>query len=281
MGERRTAIVTGATAGLGQAAAVALARAGFHVVVVGRNAARGRETLTQIEKHDGTGELELADFFSMKEVASLGARLAAKHARIELLVNNAGGTFSETQRTVDGLERTFALNVASAFVLTEALRPSLARARGRVVNLVTHIPRLARASLAQLEGAKASAGIASYVRSKLALLAVTIEQQARYGADGTSYVALHPGVITGTRFGGEMPDLVRRWGATALRALRVHTDLDEAVSFYVRVSTGPVEGGGYYYRGVLRAPPRYATRVELREPLWSALERIRLASGPQ
>lgn len=276
--EPKIAVVTGATAGLGQAAAIALARAGFHVIAVGRDEARGRETLREIEKI-GTGELELVDFFSMKAVASLGARLAGKHDQIALLVNNAGGTFSKTERTVDGHERTFALNVASAFVLTEALRPSLARGKGRVVNLVTNIPWLTRASLEQLDGAEASAGIAAYVRCKLALLAVTIEQRARYDHDGISFVALHPGVITGTHFGGEMPDLVRRWGATALRALRIHTSLEEAATFYVRVSTDLVESGGYYYRGVLRSPPPYATRAELRAPLWSALERIAAKAG--
>lgn len=273
MGGMRTAIVTGATSGLGQAAAISLARAGFHVVVVGRDPARGRETLADIEKVGG-GELELADLFSLKDVAALGERLAKKHPSIELLVNNAGGTFSKTERTVDGLERTFALNVAAPFVLTEALRPSLARAKGRVVNLVTGVPKSARASLEDLNGANAAAGMGSYVRAKLALIAVTLEQQARYGGDGITFAALHPGIIPGTRFGGEMPELLKKVGPVFARIFRFGTSLDDAAGRYVAVGTGPVEAGGFYYEGKLRPPPTHAAKPEFRGPLWKELEGI-------
>jgi NAD(P)-dependent dehydrogenase (short-subunit alcohol dehydrogenase family) len=269
----KTAIVTGATSGLGQAAAIALAKAGYHVVLVGRDAARGRETLSELEKA-GTGELELADLFSLKDVAALGERLAKKHPSIDLLVNNAGGTFSKTEKTVDGLERTFALNVAAPFVLTEALRPSLARAKGRVVNLVTGVPSSARATLEQLNGAKAAAGMGSYVRAKLALLAVTLEQQARYGKEGITFTALHPGIIPGTRFGPEMPALMKKWGPVFARIFRFGTSLEEAANRYVAIGTGPVEAGGFYYEGKLRAAPVHATRAEFRGPLWKELEGI-------
>jgi NAD(P)-dependent dehydrogenase (short-subunit alcohol dehydrogenase family) len=271
--ERKTAIVTGATSGLGQAAAISLARSGFHVVLVGRDAARGRETLAEIEKA-GTGEIELADLFSLKDVAALGERLAKKFPKIELLVNNAGGTFSKTERTVDGLERTFALNVAAPFVLTQALRPSLARAKGRVVNLVTGVPKSARASLEELNGAKAAAGMSSYVRAKLALLAVTLEQQARYGGEGITFAALHPGIIPGTRFGGEMPEFMKRWGPVFARIFRFGTSLDDAAGRYVAIGTGPVEAGGFYYEGKLRPPPAHAASTEFRSALWKELEGV-------
>ncbi len=271
--ERKTAIVTGATSGLGQAAAISLARAGFHVVVVGRDAARGRETLAEIERV-GTAELEIADLFSLKDVAALGARLAKKHPKIELLVNNAGGTFSKTERTVDGLERTFALNVAAPFVLTDALRPSLANARGRVVNLVTGLPKSARATLDELNGAKASAGMGSYVRAKFALLALTLEEQARHGGEGITFVALHPGIIPGTRFGGEMPEILKRMGPIVAKLFRFGTSLDDAAARYVAIGTGPVEAGGFYYEGKLRAAPAHAALADFRGALWTELEGI-------
>jgi NAD(P)-dependent dehydrogenase (short-subunit alcohol dehydrogenase family) len=269
----RVAVVTGATSGLGQAAALSLARAGHHVVLVGRDGDRGRQTLAEIERI-GSGELALVDFFSMDDVRALGARLTSAHPAIALLVNNAGGTFSADERTKDGLERTFALNVAAPFALTEALMPSLVRGRARVVNLVTGVPSLAKATSAQLTGARAGPGIGSYVRAKLAMIAITIEQQARYGREGVTFVALHPGIITGTRFGPEMPGWIKKIGPVVAKLLRVGTTLDEAAARYVAIATGPIEPAGFYYEGKLRPPPPHAASPAFRHALWAELELV-------
>src|SRR4051812_3753305 len=197
---RKTAVITGATSGLGAAAAVALAKAGWRVLLVGRDAARGAEVATQAKAAGGEAEFLSADLMSLADVRRLAREIRSRAPALDLLVNNAGGTFGPKQLTVDGIERTFALNVAAPFALTEALVEPLAAAKGRVLNVVTGVPKGAKTTLDQLTGDKSSAGMQSYIRSKLALLMLTIEQQRRYGARGITAVSLHPGVIPNTGF---------------------------------------------------------------------------------
>ncbi len=243
----RIAVVTGATSGLGQAAAIALARLGWTIVVVGRDVPRAEETLSAIR---ATGapepELELADLFSVGDVRALGERLRARHPRVDLLVNNAGGTFSRTETTVDGFERTFALNVVAPFVLTEALLPALAAAGGRVIDVVTGLQPGLKTTVARIAGASAQAGMGAYVQGKLALLALTGEAQARHGGRGVTFVALHPGIIPGTGFGQEMPAWLRSMGPWVARLFRLGTPIDEsAVSSTSPVSTAVRSRSGF------------------------------------
>src|SRR6185369_2367979 len=174
---KRTAIVTGATSGLGAAAAVALAREGYRVILVGRDAARGAEVVARVKEAGGEGEVVTGDLFSLAGLRKLGAELAGRAPRLDLLVNNAGGTFGAKVLTEDGLERTFALNVLAPHALTEALIPSLAAAKGRVLNVVTGVPKKAKTTLDELAGDRSSAGVGSYTRAKLALGVLTKEQQ--------------------------------------------------------------------------------------------------------
>ena len=130
-----------------------------------------------VKKLGHGGEFVQADLFSLEDVKRLAGELKRKAPKLDLLINNAGGAFNAPEPTVDGLERTFALNVVAPFVLTEALVAPLAAAKGRVVNVVTGITNAMKASVDQLVGPNAKGGMMSYVRNKLALIAVTNEQQ--------------------------------------------------------------------------------------------------------
>src|SRR5262245_42481154 len=106
----KTAVVTGATSGLGRAAAAALAKRGFRVILVGRDAARGAEAVEGIRAAGGRAELVLGDLMTVAGAQAIATEILAYTPRLDLLVNNAGGSFSRAERTTDGLERTFALN---------------------------------------------------------------------------------------------------------------------------------------------------------------------------
>lgn len=266
----KTAVVTGGTSGLGEAAAEALAKAGWRVLVVGRDAARGAEVVQRL----GNGaEFLTADLFSLADVRRLAGEVQRRAPALDLLVNNAGGVFSKGEPTKDGLERTFALNVAAPFVLTEALLEPLAAAKGRVVNVVTGIADGFKASLEQLVGPKAKGGIMAYVRNKLALLAVTQEQQKRFGGRGITFVALHPGVIPDTRFGQTMTGFnpFTTIGPFFSKLFRIGVTPQVAAERYAAIGTGPVEGAGYYYEGTLRPAPKLARDEAFSGALWAAL----------
>lgn len=267
----KTAVVTGGTSGLGEAAAAALGKAGWRVLIVGRDAARGAEVVKQA----GNGsEFLQADLFSLADVRRLADEVTKRAPSLDLLVNNAGGVFSAGPMTVDGLERTFALNVAAPFQLTEALLEPLAAAKGRVVNIVTGIQSGFSTKLEQVVGPKATGGMFAYVRNKLVLLALTVGQQQRYGARGISFVALHPGIIPTTRFGHTMTGFnpFTTIGPFFSKLFGIGVTEAEAASRYVKVGTEPVEGGGYYYEGVLRPAPKQAQDSAFIDAVWALVQ---------
>jgi len=114
----KTAVVTGGTSGLGEAAALALAAKGYHVMVVGRDAERGKAVVEAARAKGGEAVLLSADLFTVAGVRALSNEILKRAPKVDLVVNNAGGTFGQTLMTEDGLERTFALNVMAPFVLT-------------------------------------------------------------------------------------------------------------------------------------------------------------------
>ncbi|HEX7600575.1 MAG TPA: SDR family NAD(P)-dependent oxidoreductase [Polyangiaceae bacterium] len=272
MTKKATAVVTGGTSGLGEAAALALAAQGFRVLVVGRDEARGAEVVARAKAAGGEVELVRGDMFTKAGVRSLAQAIAARAPSIDLLVNNAGGTFGKKTLTADGFELTFALNVMAPFVLTDALLPQLAAAKGRVVNLVTNIPKGAKTTLEDLTGERADAGIGSYTRNKLALLALTKEQQRHYATQGVTVVSLHPGIIPGTRFGQDMPAFLRSFGGFVARLFGIASSLDDAAQRYVLVGTGQVDGGAFYKEGKLAPPPALADDPAFAAQLWTHLE---------
>jgi len=126
----KVCLVTGATAGIGQATALLLAELGATVVGVGRNPAKNEYSTRLIKEETGNLSVEylLADLSSQKDIRALATQFQAKYDRLDVLVNNAGATFGKRQESVDGIEMTFALNHLGYFLLGpyaswERLRP--------------------------------------------------------------------------------------------------------------------------------------------------------------
>ncbi len=267
---KNTALITGATSGLGSAAAIALGKQGWRVLVVGRDPSRGEAVVNAVKEAGGESEFLQADLFSLTDVKRLGGEVARRVPVLQLLVNNAGGTFGTRELTVDGLEKTFALNVVTPFVLTEALLEPLAAAKGRVVNVATGVPRAAKASVDELP--TGGAGLGAYTRAKLAVIALTKEQQARLGPKGITVVSIHPGIIPNTRFGeGVMPAPVRAFAGGIAKLFRFASTLDQAAERYVAAGTGSVEPGAHYAQGKLATGPALANEPHFRTALWAKL----------
>lgn len=132
-----TAVVTGATSGLGAACALALGRAGVNVVVAGRNRERGEEVVSEIEAAGAAAELELADVAEPAQAEQLAERVLIRHERIDILVN-AAGVFARGDAVETSLEewqRLMATNVTSTFLLCQRFgRPMIERGYGKIVN---------------------------------------------------------------------------------------------------------------------------------------------------
>jgi NAD(P)-dependent dehydrogenase (short-subunit alcohol dehydrogenase family) len=140
----KTCLVTGATSGIGEATARALAQMGATVIVVGRDPQRGAATLGRVKAAAPKSQVEfmLADLSSLAQVRQLAREFKSKYARLDVLVNNAGGVFPSRKQSVDGFEMTFALDHLSYFLLTNLLLDVLkASAPARIVNVASEAHR--------------------------------------------------------------------------------------------------------------------------------------------
>ena len=133
----KTVVITGATSGIGEAAAGKLAERGARIVLVARDKSRGEETLACLRKRaPGLAHtVHYADLTRILEMKRAAAEIAAAEPRIDVLINNAGALFSARKLTGDGLEYTFALNHMAYFAVTQGLLPRLmASAPARIVS---------------------------------------------------------------------------------------------------------------------------------------------------
>jgi NAD(P)-dependent dehydrogenase (short-subunit alcohol dehydrogenase family) len=179
----KTALVTGATSGIGRAIALELAREGAEVIVSGRNETRGAETVAAIEAEGGTARFVAADLGDLASVANL----AREASDVDVLVNNAG-TFAflaTADQDVASFEAMFDVNVRGTFFLTAAIAPKMAtRGGGSIVNITTMAAEFGMA------------GAAAYGASKAAVAELTRTWAAEFAANNVRVNAVSPGPTT-------------------------------------------------------------------------------------
>jgi len=195
----KTAVITGATGGLGYETALALAAAGAAVVLTGRNDAKGRNAIQKIRgRLPGANVVyENLDLANLASVADFAKRFSAAHASLDLLVNNAGVmALPERQLTTDGFETQFGTNYLGHYAITAQLLPLLRRGnQPRVVNLSSLTHRRGAINFDDLQGTWPYSPGKAYSQSKLAMLMFALELQRRSDAGGWGLMsnAAHPG----------------------------------------------------------------------------------------
>jgi NAD(P)-dependent dehydrogenase (short-subunit alcohol dehydrogenase family) len=201
-------VITGASSGIGLAAAVELARRGDEVVLVGRHPARLERAVARVAEAGGRQPSAYrADFAVLDEVRQLGRRIADEHERIDVLVNNAGQIAPWSRRTVDGYDVTMQVNHLAGFLLTHLLLDRLRAAAH------THAPArlITTASLAEAWGwldvdrpgahlARSRSRWLAYGASKQANVLFTVEAGRRLAPDGIVATCFFPGLVR-SRFG--------------------------------------------------------------------------------
>ena len=195
----RVAIVTGGTTGIGRAVAVGLASRGATTVIVGRGNERSARIAGEIAAATRGGSVEavgVGDLALRSDTVAAARELLRRYARIDVLVNNAGAYFSRRYVTSEGLERTFALNVVSPFLLTSLLGPRLrASVPARVVNVASAAHYGRTVDFSDLENERNYRGFRAYGQSKLELLLLTREFARRWAGAGVTANAVHPGFV--------------------------------------------------------------------------------------
>jgi NAD(P)-dependent dehydrogenase (short-subunit alcohol dehydrogenase family) len=179
------ALITGATSGIGKATAFALAGRGAHVLVGGRNAARGEAVVTSIRASGAKADfiaVDLGSSDSARELARRATELGGGH--VDILVNNAAifPTGPTAAMTEDDIDAAFAINVKVPFVLVGELAPAMAsRGKGAIVNVGTMVAEFGMA------------GTSLYGASKAALVLLTKAWAAEFGPGGVRVNAVNPG----------------------------------------------------------------------------------------
>ncbi|WOJ90805.1 SDR family oxidoreductase [Methylocapsa polymorpha] len=194
----KTCLITGATFGIGRETALGLARQGARVVIVGRDAGRTAETARWLRQEAGNDQIDflLADLSSQAEVRRLADEFRRTQDRLDILINNAGAIFTKRETTVDGFERTWALNHLAYVLLTLELLDSLkASAPARVINVASKAHVGVALDFDDLQSARNYSGFKTYGRSKLANILFTYALARRLENAGVSANCLHPGVV--------------------------------------------------------------------------------------
>jgi len=172
----KVCLITGATAGIGQAAALLLAKRGATIVGIGRNSTKNDHSTRMISDESGNPNVEylLADLSSQKDIHNVAQQFKTKYERLDVLINNAGATFGNRMESVDGIEMTFALNHLGYFLLTNLLRDVLkASAPSRVINVSSSMHKFGKIDFDDIPFNKGYARLKAYQRSKLANIGFT------------------------------------------------------------------------------------------------------------
>jgi retinol dehydrogenase 12 len=279
--EGKVFVVTGATDGIGKAAAHAFAQRGAVLVLVGRDRDKSERVVQEIKARSGNERVELllGDLSRIADVRAIADQFRARHDRLDVLVNNAGALFLEHRLSADGIEMTFALNHMAYFVLTTALLDRLRATPGsRVVSTSSGAYSLGRIDLETIAKRDGKAGNRAYADSKLATILFTRELARRLGPASTAS-CFHPGFVRtgfGSNNGGAMAWLIK-----ALAAMFASPP-DEGARTLVWAATSAEAArydGAYFYDCKPKRTSKRAQDDALARRLWELSEQLARDAG--
>jgi NAD(P)-dependent dehydrogenase (short-subunit alcohol dehydrogenase family) len=284
----KVVVITGATSGIGQVAAEKLAAIGARIVQVARDKERGQTAMARLNQvAPGIAHsIYYADLSRLSEMKRVAMEIAQAEPRIDVLMNNAGAMFGKRQLTEDGLERTFALNHMSYFMMTQLLRDRLiASAPSRVVNTASDAHTSGTVDFDDLQSEKAyrfnvlewmrygGPAFKVYARSKLMNILYTRELARKLAGTGVTANSLHPGFVS-TRFGDQTGGLI---GFGIGIAKRFALTPEQGAETLVYLASSPdVAGvtGEYFHRCRPVTPSREAQDDAKAQRLWLETSKI-------
>jgi NAD(P)-dependent dehydrogenase (short-subunit alcohol dehydrogenase family) len=284
----KVVVITGATSGIGQVAAEKLTAMGARIVQVARDRERGQSAITRLNQVSPgiSHKIYYADLSRLQEMKRVAAEIAQAEPRIDVLINNAGAMFGTRQLTEDGLERTFALNHMSYFMMTQGLGDRLAAAvPARVVNTASDAHTSGTVDFDDLQSEKAyrfnlkdwlrygGPAFKVYARSKLMNILYTRELARKLAGAGVTANSLHPGFVS-TRFGDQTGGLI---GFGIGIAKRFALTPEQGAETLVYLASSPevaTTTGEYFHKCRPTMPSREAQDDDKAQRLWRESSKI-------
>ncbi|MHC5796366.1 SDR family NAD(P)-dependent oxidoreductase [Lacisediminihabitans sp. FW035] len=259
-----TIIITGASDGIGAAAARELSSQGHTVVIVGRSPEKTARVADAL-----SADRFVADFSKLSEVRRLAAELLERYPRIDVLANNAGGIFGDRTLTEDGHELTLQVNHLAPFLLTTLLMDRLVFSSARVINTSSVANLSADIHIDDLDLASGFSPGKAYSNAKLDNILFTKELDRRFGPDGISTAAFHPGVVA-SNFASDSTSPLRVIYRSILRHTLISNEKGaDTLVWLATTAPGKVWTPGEYY--IKRKPGRtnrQADDAQLASALW-------------
>ena len=207
--QQKNIIITGATDGIGLAAAKEVSKKGYHIGLVGRNPEKGKKAIETIISYSGNENLDFfeCDLSLVKNVKSLSEQIKQKYNKVDVLLNNAGGANKKKIITSEGLEKTFATNQMNYFVLSTELLDIISESNdGRIVNVASNAHIGAEVDYGNINSEKSFSALTSYCVSKL--MNIMFTYQLSLMQDKVSINVLHPGFVD-TNIAGNEGNLIK------------------------------------------------------------------------
>ncbi len=262
----KTIVITGASDGIGAAAARELVRLGHNVIIVGRSAQKTKAIARELNAN-----FYIADFAKLSDVHKLAVDLKKKYKTVDVLVNNAGGIVDAEATTRDGFGLAFQVNYLAPFVLTHLLLKTLVKSKATVINTSSRAHEGARRlRFDDLARGEKHSGWRAYASVKLLNILFTRELNKKYAAKGISAVAFHPGVVQ-TSFGAEGSSLVKWFYSSRLAKAKFLTPLqgaDTLVWLATHTAKKDWQPGEYYIKRKATKTSRIALDAQLAASVW-------------
>ncbi len=238
----KTALITGATSGIGQETAIGLSKLGAQVIITGRNRQRGEAAVAEIRQASGNPKVDLliADMTSQADIHQLATQVIEKYPRLDVLVNNVGMVVSERQLTIDGIELNFAVNHLAAFLLTHRLLPLLRQSTpARVINVTGGLPGQIDPTNLQAQRGTYT-GFIAYSHSKSIMMAASYEFARRLEGTGVTLNVAYPGGVRSTNM-GRQPSTLPLWARPLMGIVRrlLDTTAEKAARSSIYLASSP------------------------------------------
>lgn len=270
-----TTVITGATSGIGEATAFALAKKDHALYLLVRNVMKGEELKQRIINETGNKNIHIVycDLTDLATVVAVADELKSKLFNIQVLINNAGGMFNDFELTKDGFETTFQLNHLGHFLLTKRLMPLLEKGHARIINVSSDLHHRGKPDFEGINDAQQYSAIKAYGNSKLFNVLFIKALAERYGSKGITAFALHPGVVK-TNFNAKLKGKLKFMFSLAAPFMILP---EKGAETSVYLATAPKldkMSGNYFVKQKQAKPAAVANNEQARNKLWELSEKM-------